>query len=242
MAEVIKLKSNGQNWLEWRESIQKIAKRQRLAQYLAGTPPNPFSNIRDSLIRRFIECTVSKSISRHFRHLGTVQECIDYLTTRFDTPCQQYEDHLKSGWLILEEVTYRTQELNTRDPGQVGLQDRVGKMGKTPRERVDEEAAAATGPGTVTTDHIWTDSVSLATPVSGPRDDQTVELDLVKPPPPSLVESTTPLPPQTPLRANESHGNGQGAIGNDNISKMSIICGRLFVSVTDTTDPQTEKY
>ena len=27
-----------------------------------------------------------------------------------------------------------------------------------------------------------------------------------------------------------------------NISKMSIVCGRLFVSVTDTTDPQTEKY
>ena len=26
------------------------------------------------------------------------------------------------------------------------------------------------------------------------------------------------------------------------ISKMSIVCGRLFVSVTDTTDPQTEKY
>ena len=28
---------------------------------------------------------------------------------------------------------------------------------------------------------------------------------------------------------------------NSHISKMSIFCGRLFMSVTDTTDPQTEK-
>jgi hypothetical protein len=68
--------------------------------------------------------------------------------------------------------------------------DGVGEMGETPRGRVDEEAAAATGPGTATTDHIWTDGVSLATPASGPRDDQTVKLDLVKPPPPPTVEST----------------------------------------------------
>jgi hypothetical protein len=215
MAEVIKLKSNGQNWSEWRESIQKIAERQRLAKYLAGTPPIPFSDIRDSLVRRFIECTVPKTISRHFRHLGTARECIDYLTTRFDAPCQQYEDHLKSGWLTLEEITYRTQELNTRDLTQVGMQNGVGEMGETPRGRVDEEAAAATGPGTATTDHIWTDGISLATPASGPRDDQTVELDLVKPHPPPLVESTTPQPARTPPHANESHGNGQGD-DNDN--------------------------
>jgi hypothetical protein len=63
-------------------------------------------------------------------------------------------------------------------------------MGETPRGRVDEEAAAATGPGTATTDHIWTDGVSLVTPASSPRDDQTFELDLVKPPPPPTVKST----------------------------------------------------
>jgi hypothetical protein len=71
----------------------------------------------------------------------------------------------------------------------------VGEMGETPRGRVDEEAAAATGPGTATTDHIWTDGVSLATPASGPRDDQKVGLYLVKPPPPT-VESTIPTTSQ----------------------------------------------
>jgi hypothetical protein len=71
----------------------------------------------------------------------------------------------------------------------------VGEMGETPRGRVDEEAAAATGPGTATTDHIWTDGVSLATLASGPRDNQKVGLYLVKPPPPT-VESTIPTTSQ----------------------------------------------
>jgi hypothetical protein len=54
---------------------------------------------------------------------------------------------------------------------------RVGEKGKTPRGRTDE-AAAATGPGTKTMDHHWTDGVSLTTPASGPQ--------LIKPTPPPL--------------------------------------------------------
>ena len=66
MVEAVKLKHDGENWSEWHESIQKIAERKRLANYLAGTPPEPFKDVFDSLARRMIECTVPKSISNHF--------------------------------------------------------------------------------------------------------------------------------------------------------------------------------
>ena len=90
----------------------------------------------------------------------------------------------------------------------------MGEKGETPRRR-DDEAAAATGPGMKTMDHLRTDSISLATPASGPRDDQKVDLDLVKPPPsPLSVESTTP-PKQTQPHANESHKNGQVVVDRD---------------------------
>jgi hypothetical protein len=82
---------------------------------------------------------------------------------------------------------------------------RMGKKGEMPRGRIDE-AGAATGPGMKTTDHKWTDGVSLATPASGPR--------LVTPPPSPSVESTTP-PARTPPHANKSHGEGQQAVGDD---------------------------
>jgi hypothetical protein len=85
--------------------------------------------------------------------------------------------------------------------------DRVGEKGETLRGRIDE-AAAASGPGTATTDHRTTDSVSLATPASGPR--------LVKPPPPPLpVELTATPPVRTPPHANESRGKGQAVAGRD---------------------------
>ena len=87
-------------------------------------------------------------------------------------------------------------------------------MGETPRRR-DDEAAAATGLGTKTTEHPQTDSISLATPASSPQVDQKVTLGLFKPPPsPLSVESTTLLK-QTQLHANESHGMGQVVVGRD---------------------------
>ena len=61
--------------------------------------------------------------------------------------------------------------------------ERVGEMGETPHRKVNEEVAAATGPGIKTTEHHRTDGISLATPASGPQVNQKVELDLVKPPP-----------------------------------------------------------
>ena len=51
MVEAVKLKHDGENWSEWRESIQKIAERKRLANYLMGTPPEPFKDVFDSLAR-----------------------------------------------------------------------------------------------------------------------------------------------------------------------------------------------
>ena len=39
MVEAVKLKHDGENWLEWSESIQKITERKWLANYLVGTPP-----------------------------------------------------------------------------------------------------------------------------------------------------------------------------------------------------------
>ena len=117
----------------------------------------------------------------------------------------------------VKEVTYgncRTREHATRDEEQVATEGRVGEMGETLHGR-DDEAAAATGPGMKTTDHLQTDGVSLATPASGPRDDQKADFDLVKPPqPPLSVASTTP-PKQTQLHANETHGMGRVVAGRD---------------------------
>ena len=79
MVEVIKLKYNGENWSEWRESIQKIAERKQLANYLVGTPPEPFKKVFDSLTRQMIECIVLKPILNHFQHYTTAWECINYL-------------------------------------------------------------------------------------------------------------------------------------------------------------------
>ena len=74
----------------------------------------------------------------------------------------------------------------------------------------DDEAAAATGLGTKTTDHQQTDGVGLATPANGPRVDQKVIPDLVKPlPPPSSVASTTP-----PKRT-QPHRNGRVVVDRD---------------------------
>ena len=182
-----------------------------------GTPPEPFKPIFDSIARRVVECTIPRSISRHFRHLNTTREIIDYLTKRFDHAHQQTDVEKKSN---VKEVTYgncRTRERATRDEEQVATEWRVGEKGETPRGR-DDEAAPATGPGMKTTDHHRTDSVSLATPASGPQVDQKVVLDLVKPPPsPSSVTSTTPPKrTRTQPHANEPHGMGRVVAGRDN--------------------------
>ena len=104
---------------------------------------------------------------------------------------------------------------NMKNHGRVKEMGRMGEMGETPHGR-DNEAAAAMGPGMKTTDHLWTDGVSLATLASVPRDDQEVRLDLIKPPPsPSSFKYTTP-PIRTSLHANESSGNGWEVVERDN--------------------------
>ena len=192
MVEAVKLKHNGKNWSEWRKSIQKIAERKRLANYLTGTPLESFKDVFDSLTRQMIECTVPKSFSNHFRHYTTAWECINYLTKRFNKPCQL--EHGKTT--VCKKVT-----------------ERVGKKGKKPHGR-DHKAAAATGPGKMTMDHQWTDSGSLTTLASGPEVDQKVRLDLVKPPPSPSVASTI-LPKWTQPRAKESRRNGWAVVDRD---------------------------
>ena len=187
MVEAVKLKHDGENWLEWCESIQKIAERKRLANYLAGTPPEPFKDVFDSLARQMVECTVPKSISNHFRHYNTARECINYLTKRFNKAHQSEQPRTEG---------------------------RVGKKGKMPHGR-DHEAAAATGPGKTTTDHQRTDSGSLATPASGPEVNQKVRLDLVKPHPPSPSVASTIPPKQTQPHAKESCRNGRVVVDRD---------------------------
>ena len=135
MVEAVKLKHNGENWSEWRESIQKIAERKQLANYLAGTPPEPFKDVFDSLARRMIECTVPKSFSNHFRHYATARECIDYLTKRFNK-------------------LRRSEQVKTTAREKIA--EKVGEKGEKLRGR-DDEAATASGPGTATTDHQKTD-------------------------------------------------------------------------------------
>ena len=195
MVEAVKLKHDGENWSGWRECIQKIAERKRLANYLAGTPPEPFKDIFNSLARRIVKCTVPKSISNHFRHYATARECIDYLTKRFDKPHQSEQVKMT----VCKKVA-----------------SRVGEKGEKPRGR-DNEAATASGLGTVTTDHQKTDGRSLATPASSPvpRDDKVVLTG--KPP----VESQPPegqlgamSQVRTPPSENASDGETQGATGD----------------------------
>ena len=146
-----------------------------------------------------IECTVPKSISNHFRHYATAWECIDYLTKRFDK-------------------LHQSEQART--------EGRVGEKGETPHGR-DDEAAAATGPGTKTMDHHRTDGGSLVTPASSSRDDQKVELNLVKPLPPlPSVASTTP-PKRTQRHANESRENGQVVVDRDDNNRERRVHERI---------------
>jgi len=200
--EVIMLKPNGQNWLAWRADTLKCAKSQRVANYLAGTPPDSYKYFLDGIARHLIECTVPRTILKQLRHFKIARECMDYLTTRFDsTHCQD---------------TYGNCHTNARSTTKrVTTDDGVGKMGETPHGR-DDKAAAAMGPGMKTMDHQKTDGISLATLVSGPRDDQKVALDLVKPPPsPPSVASTTP-PKWIQPHTKESHGMGRAVAGRNN--------------------------
>ncbi|KAF8122356.1 hypothetical protein EV363DRAFT_1182695, partial [Boletus edulis] len=146
MVEVVKLKPDGRNWSEWRENTRKIADIQRVANYLAGTPPDPFKDVYDSLARRVIKCTVPSSIFKQFRHLGTAREYIDYLTERFD--------HARRCQTVGKKPNSQNDE----------------KSSETLRGRVEEGTAAASGPGKTTTDHQRTDGVSLATPASSSLD------------------------------------------------------------------------
>ncbi|KAF8452628.1 hypothetical protein L210DRAFT_3662346 [Boletus edulis BED1] len=133
MVEAVKLKPDGQNWLEWRKNTWKIADIQRVANYLAGTPPDPFKDVYDSLTKRIIRCTA--------------REYIDYLTERFD--------HARKSQAV----------------GKQPKSPHDNELSETPRGRVEEGTAAASGPGKTTTDHQRTDGVSLATPASSSLDD-----------------------------------------------------------------------
>jgi hypothetical protein len=221
MVEVVKLKPDGENWSEWRESTQKIAEIQRAANYLVGTPPEPFREVFDSLARRTIECTIPKSISRHFRHYTTAREYIDYLTKRFDKSHQ------------LEQAKTRS---------------RVGEEGTKSRGKVGEGAGAASGPGMETTDQV-ADGVSLATPASStlPQDDTVVLTEIT----PVESTTTPPVrTPHDKGSSGEGRGvamSHEGAVGDEDdeecraLKRVDDETSRVETSEdeTTTTIPET---
>jgi hypothetical protein len=80
-----------------------------------------------------------------------------------------------NAYKVSNESRTRTDLLGTTtDQERVKTNRRVGAEGEKTRGKVGEKAAAARGPGKETTD-LQADSVSLATPASGPqpRDDNT---------------------------------------------------------------------
>ncbi|KAN0082856.1 hypothetical protein V8E55_008651 [Tylopilus felleus] len=116
MAEVVILTPDGQNWSKWRKFTQTWAEKQRVAKYLVGTPPNPFSEVRDGLLRRTIECTTPKSISKHFRHYATAREYVDYLTEQFDKPPRQQTGETPHGSVNKGTAAAKGPGKTTTDP------------------------------------------------------------------------------------------------------------------------------
>jgi len=141
----------------------------------------------------------------------------------FTGTCQKCGDHghkaRECAWIEftpdqsqLEEETYQDyyKLRNSAENAEIGL----GKMGETPRGRVDSKVAAALGLGTATTDHQTTDGINLATLASGPVGCETVNV-FVKPLPTLLPVEPTILPLWTPLCAPEQHRKGHGEVKDD---------------------------
>lgn len=64
-----------------------------IANYLAGTPQNLFSNAHDGILRRVLGVTVPNTISIFFFDTETAREYIDYLTERSDKlPCGRVKE------------------------------------------------------------------------------------------------------------------------------------------------------
>ena len=163
MPKVVILKLDGQNWSAWLKDIQKVARCQQVANYIAGTPPVPFKEFFVTLTKWVINSTVLKPIARHFQHLNTVREYMEYLTKRFDKPCQLKEIRNQlARHHTGHSCSHGTQEHAMRH--QERVKGRVDeKLGEMPHGKVDKEVAAAGGLGKTTTDHQQTDGVSLVT-------------------------------------------------------------------------------
>jgi hypothetical protein len=117
-----------------------------------------------------------------------------------------------NAYKVSNESRRRTDLLGTTtDQERVKANRRVGEEGRKTRGKVGEKAAAARGPGTETTD-LQADSVSLATPASGPlpRDDKLVltKIPQVELKPPRHKSDTT-QPIRTPHDTGSS-GEGRG--------------------------------
>ena len=113
----------------------------------------------------------------------------------------------------------------------------VGKMGEMPHGKVDKEVAAATGLGTETTDHQWTDGVSLVTPASGPQDDQKVGLNLVKPPP-------SPPPPTSQTGGRTTDGGSTATEDHHTASvkpQPRMVSQKVDEKTGSTTNPNAER-
>jgi hypothetical protein len=206
------LAKDGWNWSIYHEKLFYVAKHEGLIDHLLGMAQAPFMedpgqeewNAREIRAKQLLAITVPDDILKSLgpktlfengaHYFGSQLAYFIYsLTTIVDdymcTQCAANDKvHTSDGVRNRSGTKWKGSPNKKKDR-------RVGKKGETPHRKVDEEIATATGPGTETTGHDQTDSVSLAILVSSPQ--------LVKPTPPS------------PSRTNEPHGMGQAVVGRD---------------------------
>jgi hypothetical protein len=219
------LELNGRNGSTYRENLFCVAKHEGLVDHLLCMARAPFMEdpgreewyAREIRAKQLLAITIQDDILESLGPKTLFENGAHYFFSQLAyfvySLTTTVDDHTRTQRAANDEartsdgVRNRSGRKRKGSPNKK-TERRMGEKGETPRGRNDE-AAAATGPGKTTTDHHWTDGVSLANPASGPQ--------LVKPtPPPSSpsVESTTP-PKRTPPHANESHGMGQAVAGRD---------------------------
>jgi hypothetical protein len=185
IVEIPVLEKDGENWTMYREKLTEAARILKVASYLSGPRPDPFNPLHDVKIKKIIVTTVDISLFIKLIKLGTAQECFDKLKTLFDEPTATVVHDIRTSdtvrvavhparprtdnvYKVSNESRRRTDLLGTTtDQERVKTTRRVGEEGRKTCGKVGEKAAAARGLGTETMD-LQADSVSLATPASGP--------------------------------------------------------------------------
>ncbi|KAI9571094.1 hypothetical protein HD554DRAFT_2169478 [Boletus coccyginus] len=199
------LAADRRNWSDYREKLFQAAEVQDLLGLLDGTktkPNGPWDPwraaawMRDDTEAQYMLVTTTPPSIWDQINLTTAHDYYDYLSKIFDKPtspapqvaaqvpttyhgtCQKCG---KRSHKARECEGVETQSGNAKIAGRHDKKRRESKReGEKPRGRVDEGAAAASGPGMETTDQS-ADGVGLATPASSPTasrevDNKTVDM------------------------------------------------------------------